>query len=451
MRKVLLNVVPDYEFLEDQCPLTSSLASIQGESTSLTALKDEFIFPENEQGKTPFYTFSEHEITNLNIASEQVYNTLVDSLDFLFDDKYKHYIPKFFGKEFIENYPEFVEYAIHTFKKEHPAIYGRFDIAYDFDKNKIKGFYEGNLDTPTMYYDSVVMQHHLMTKLGREDQQFNIHQELLAKNIKKVMGNNIENRIAFVCDTNITEDSITTEMLYHAVNDNTDFVADFGRIDALNYDFTNAKSTVFTLNDVAVDYVFALYPWEDMVHDFYNLNQLNPLMEWNKWADNTKFLEPAWRWFVSNKGVWAWLTYLKEVLQHEDEKIKNYVDDNAESWDYIIPSYIEKPEHLKDYVMKPLQGRMSNNIMFFKDDVMIHDTDGMYDEDDFMYQKLCMTSSADDGSTSAIVCTWMAPHDKGGPMDMEAAGIAVREFTGKILKVSEERFVPHLMKPYDIV
>lgn len=445
MTKELLRVVPDYDELKDNCPITSAIAEAQGNLSFLTPLEDEFVFPENKDGLTPFYCFSESEVTAINIASEQVYNTLVDSLDFLFSPKYKHLIPKFFGAEFINAYPEFVDYAIHTFEREDPAIYGRFDIAYDFEKKKILGFYEGNLDTPTMYYDSVVMQHHLLTRLGREEEQFNLHQESLTKTLDKVIGSPEKARLGFLCDTDITEDAITVEMLHHAVNDNSDYITQMADINTLKYDFGSPREPKFTLNDIDVTHIFALYPWESMVEDFYRDN-INPMKEWEKWTDKIKFMEPAWRWFVSNKGVWAWLTYLKEVLQYEDKAVSKYVADNKESWEYIIPSYVDKPEHLKDYIMKPLQGRMSNNILFYRNNELIHETKGYYSEDDFIYQEIRDTTSADNGKTKAIVCSWLAPWEQGDKMDMQSVGIAVREFTGDVLRVSEERFVPHIMK-----
>lgn len=164
-----------------------------------------------------------------------------------------------------------------------------------------------------MYYDSVVMQHHLLEKLGRETEQFNLHQECLAKTIDKLIGNPSTSRIGFLCDTDLTEDAITTEMLHHAVNDKTEYITQMADINSLRYDFSNPREPKFTLNDIDVTHIFALYPWEAMVEDFYSDN-INPLKEWKKWTDKTRFMEPAWRWFVSNKGVWAWLTYLKKLF-----------------------------------------------------------------------------------------------------------------------------------------
>ncbi|WNW08277.1 glutathionylspermidine synthase family protein [Vibrio alginolyticus] len=443
MRKILLPVTPDYFALEAECPRTSAIALIHGGNTSLTPLEDEFVFPENKDAQTPFYRFTREEVKAINIASEQVYNLLVNSLDFLFSEAYKSLIPTFYGREFIEQFPEFVEYAIHTYEQNHEAIYGRFDIAYDFENGKVLKFYEGNLDTPTMYYDSVIMQDHLVTKLDQANDQYNLHYENLTKTLDRVIGKSPK-RVAFLCDTKLTEDCITTELLFHAFNEQTEHLVQFSDINRLVYDFSLNRST-WLLDDLELDYIFALYPWEDMVRDLY-AETSNPLLEWHKWSNKTRFMEPAWRWFVSNKGVWAWLTYLKDVLAKEDRVIEAFVTANAEAWQYVIPSFMEKPPHLSHYVKKPLQGRMSNNIEFYHDDKLVHETSGFYAEDDFIYQELCPTTSADQGETKAIVCSWLAPWVDGEALDMESSGIAVREFTGEVLQLHKERFMPHIVE-----
>lgn len=449
-RKINLNVLPDYDSLDEYCPRTASIAAIHNMSRSdeMSPLEDEFVFPENAQGKTPFYQFSRNEIRNINIATEQVYGVLVDSLDFLFDDKYRHFIPTFYGKDFIESYPEFVNYAIYTFKNNHESIYGRFDIAYDFEQGKVLKFYEGNLDTPTMLFDSVVMNNQLLQRVGDTNAQYNLQYENLARNVQRVVGHQ-SNKVAFLFDSRITEDCITTELLYSAFNESTNNICLLSDINNLRFDWEMNRPK-FTLEDVTVDYIFALYPWEDMVVDFYS-DSPNPLNEWRKWADHTRFLEPAWRWFVSNKGAWAWLTYLKDVLAKVDPAVAAYVEKYAEAWQYVIPTYMEKPESLKDYVKKPLQGRMSNNVQFYLNDELVHETGGYYAEDDFVYQEFVPTGSADGGNSKAIVCSWLAPWGEGERLDMESSGLAVREFIGEMLELKKERFMPHVAFGVDVV
>ncbi len=429
------------EEVKQFAPLANSLLGAHDSSS----IEDEFYFPENKEGYTPACYFTEDEVIELNVASEAVYNILVDSLDFLFDKKYENHISKFFGNDLTGKHRHFLEYAKYTYINNHPAIYGRFDIAYDFNDRKVLGFYEGNFDTPNMYFDSSVMQNHILEGAGLSENQYNLHQENLLKNLKKVISQN-QAKIAFLASTSITEDVLTTETLYNIINDETDHVPFFANIDSLNLDWTNVRSPEFVLDDTKLDYVFVMYPWEDMVEDFYNAHT-NPLLTWKSWADKTKFLEPAWRWFISNKCIWAWVTYLKEVLQHEDDAIKKYVEQNEKGWQYILSSYLEKPDSLVNYVKKPVLGRMSNNISYYINNEIQHDTEGFYDQegDVFIYQEL-MDTTALDGRNKAIVCTWMAPWEDGSALDMESSGIAVREFTGEVLEIKSERFLPHFVE-----
>ncbi|MGI2897212.1 hypothetical protein, partial [Vibrio alginolyticus] len=79
-------------------------------------------------------------------------------------------------------------------------------------------------------------------------------------------------------------------------------------------------------------------------------------------------------------------------------------------------------------------------------DKLVHETSGFCAEDDFIYQELCPTTSADQGETKAIVCSWLAPWVDGEALDMESSGIAVREFTGEVLQLHKERFMPHIVE-----
>lgn len=443
MTKIALNVVPDYDFLEYECPLTYALAMTQSEEYRIGTLKDEFRFPENEYGLTPFYEFDGDESNGISSVSEKVYMLLVKSLSILFSDKYKGLVPKFYGEEFFKQYPEFLDYAVYTYAQKHQPIYGRFDMAYDFNLKKILGVYESNFDTPVMYYDSVVMQNHLVAQIGDENRQYNLHFENLQKNIDSIIGNSPKN-IAFLCSTKLTEDCITTETLYHAFNGNPNANCYFGDLLSLEYDFVN-KDKKWFVDDLHLDYIYALMPWEEMVELFYE-DSINPIKEWRLWADTTKFIEPAWRWYVSNKGVWAWLTYLKEVLALEDDSVKAFVDEHEEAYSYTLKSYIGHNHGMTNYVTKPINGRISNNISFYENGNLIAESEGYYADDTLLYQEMCETGHHDDADTKAIVCSWMSPWmDNPEPLAMEAAGLAVREFNGKILTLKNERFVPHLV------
>ena len=125
-----------------------------------------------------------------------MYGALVDSLELLFT-KYEHLIEHFYGQEFIERYPQFVDYAKHTYFENHEAIGGRFDVAYDFEQGQVRGFYEFNGDTPVMLFESVAMQDWMVTQIGHAEDQSNYWFENLNQQINKVVPPHRGQRVGF--------------------------------------------------------------------------------------------------------------------------------------------------------------------------------------------------------------------------------------------------------------
>ncbi|MDK9789802.1 glutathionylspermidine synthase family protein [Vibrio sp. D431a] len=443
MRKQLHHVTPDFDELESECPKTSTIHMMMGEQSNLTSLTEEFPFPENEAGKTPFYEFSKEEVSHLKHVSEMVYKAMLGSLSILFSDDNREHIRTFFSSEFVDSYPEFIDYAIYTFKQKHKAISGRFDFAYDADSEMVTGVYEANMDSPVTYYDSVVLQHHLCKKLGLPNNQHNEHHETLVKAIPSVV-NGVDKRIAVLCDVNFTEDSISAETVFHAFNEEATHIALFDSLSALDYDFGDLQNPLFTINDTIVDAIYSLYPWEYMVEDFYSQSS-NPIKEWKLWVDRVTFLEPAWRYFLSNKGIFAWLTYLSEIKQNENAEVAMFIEEHRDAFKYILPSYVTKPSDSENWIQKPLIGRQSANISQVKCGVITELSSGDFVNSGWLYQKFTPPCSVNN-NTKAIVCTWMAPTNIKGNLDMTCEGISVREFEGTIPTHENERFVPHLIK-----
>ena len=117
---------------------------------------EQFTYLTECQGKMPVALLSESQAKQITLGAGLLYNAMVQSLKFLFNE-YIDLVPHFYGDEFIRNNPDFVDYAIHTYKKSDPAIYGRFDIAYDFERSKFNGVLEFNGDTPVMLFESVYL------------------------------------------------------------------------------------------------------------------------------------------------------------------------------------------------------------------------------------------------------------------------------------------------------
>ena len=422
-----LKIPFNMDVVANGAPLTSAIYSnCDGLREDLL---DQFFFPQTQQEAMPYYVFKEKEVQGICKASEAVYGALVDSLELLFD-KYADKIPEYYGAEFINEYPEFVEYAKHTYKNNHEAIYGRFDVAYDFENGKVLGFYENNGDTPVMLFESCYMQDWFAQQAGSPEQQSNVWLENLQRYIGKVTKYKNNPKIGILSAMGAIEDSLTSEYLYWALNEHADcYLYDF---EDLYYDFTH-KHQPFHVGDVDFDFIFALQPWEEMV-----VASPDIIAEWREWGDNVQFLEPAWRWFISNKGSLAWIWWL---MNHSGET--EFIEEHKEALNYLLPTYLTA-NGMKDYVTKPLIGRLSNNIQVFKDNEMVYSTEGFYEEMQVVYQAYCEPQSVE-GRGRAIVGVWMAPYGV-EDLKMEASTICLREFDMHVNDIGSERFIPHIVE-----
>jgi glutathionylspermidine synthase len=83
-----------------------------------------------------------------------------------------------------------------------------------------------------------------------------------------------------------------------------------------HHDVLNTSKPWFvTENFIHPDYIYCLAPWEEMI-----VNGYDHFKDFRKWIHSQKFLEPAWRWFMSHKGFMVYLTYLLE----NDESFSKY-------------------------------------------------------------------------------------------------------------------------------
>lgn len=387
-------------------------------------------------GELTLYAFTIEESRAISVACERVYDLLVNSLDILFSKKYSNKIGAFYGKEFIQKHKDFVEYAKYTYENNHEAIYGRFDIAYDFISRKTKGFYEFNGDTPVMLFESTYLQNLMFSKaeshypIAQNNEYFNA----IRKSIYKVTKG--KESVGFFGDSQYIEDALTTESLWNAFMESGEGKFFFGQIEDLEYNILY-KNTPFHVGGNELDLVYILMPWEEMVESDPGI-----FSEWKKWGHKTRFLEPAWRWFVANKGIWAWITYLKDVAAIEDPQVAEFINSYQDIHQFLLPSYVEKPDDMVNYVKKPLIGRLSNNIEIYRDGEKEQDSGGMYQDEPMLYQELCIPGGLP-GRNNAILGMWIIPYQEGAPLYMEASNLCIREFDNEILSIKNERFMPH--------
>ena len=395
---------------------------------------DYFDFFIKNQDAMPFYTIRQESCAPMELMFERAYAQLVDAVGRLFNENHAT-IMEFMGCDFLRKHPYFIDYAKWSFRTHSSArqsLYGRFDAAFDPVAERVTGIYEFNGDTPTMLFESVNLQTNLCKQFtGDEEDQLNMFWPTLINELEE-MGK-VPGFVGVLFERRSFEDMVTAETLAQILGqNNTTLFADFSDID---YDHT-CRDKPWVIGDRRLDVVFALSPWEEMVENF-----PQGYKEWANWASHVTFLEPAWRWFASNKGIWAYITALREN-----------VDGYASDWDDVptLATYRSAEPFIKSglsYVQKPVVGRMSSNVKIFGDhNELVHESEGPY-TDDCVYQAYCPPGQVE-GRHNFIIGMFMVPdavEDRDDMMDSTAATLCIREFESPTLSWKNERFIPHVI------
>ncbi|EQL53094.1 glutathionylspermidine synthase family protein [Helicobacter pylori] len=191
-----------------------------------------------------------------------------------------------------------------SFEEEvHWHIYGRFDLAGGLDGKPIK-LLEFNADTPTMLYETAVIQWALLKANGYdENKQFNNLYEALGENFKRMvtLGEDTSRfeemyegwKILFSSVRGNIEEERTMRFLQDAAQ-SVGFETDFSYIDEVEF---NAEEGVFK-NGLNYEFLFKLIPWENIAIDEPELALLMQGMMENK---NTIFLNPAYTILFQSK------------------------------------------------------------------------------------------------------------------------------------------------------
>lgn len=187
----------------------------------------------------------------------------------------------------------------------HWHIYGRFDFAGGFDNKPIK-LLEFNADTPTLLYESAMIQWALL-KYNRMDSnsQFNNIFDCISDNFKRMitLGEDI-NRfdemyegwgVLFSSIRGNSEEEQTTRFLLECAK-NAGLETEFCYIDEVN--FSEEEGVFF--NDRKFEFLFKLLPWEIISIDEPELALIINKMIQNK---NTIFLNPAYTLLFQSKRM----------------------------------------------------------------------------------------------------------------------------------------------------
>uniref|UniRef100_A0AB39CDL3 Glutathionylspermidine synthase n=1 Tax=Pseudomonas phage HRDY3 TaxID=3236930 RepID=A0AB39CDL3_9VIRU len=398
-------------------------------------VKEYFGYPLANQHAMPVYTVQLSSCAQIESTFEQVYAMLVEAVGRLFNESHET-LMKYMGCDFLKRNPHFIDYAKWTYRDAGSArqsIYGRFDAAFNPDSEQVTGIYEFNADTPTMLFESVHVQNTVCEQVtGEHELQLNSFYPLLQQTMAEMGA--IPGTAAVVFDGGTFEDMATCETLAQIIGEENNCLFVDGR--DVSYDNEYPEQPWF-VGDQQLSVIFKLIPWEELV-------EVVPQAwkDWNVWARNVTFLEPAWRWFISNKGIWAYVTHL---LDNDDE----FHDKHGML--PVLRTYVEPDYFLKNkqsYVKKPKIGRMSNNIEIFgADGKHTFSTDGAYSGEECVYQEYHAPFQVE-GRNNFIIGMFMVPDVASNYITLKeatAATLCIREFDSPVLGVRNEKFIPHVI------
>lgn len=251
----------------------------------------------------------------------------------------------------------------------HWHLYGRFDFAGGIDGKPIK-LLEFNADTPTMLFESAILQWALLKQNNMDERsQFNNIYEALMDNFKRLITLNDDPssfeeyyqgwKILFSSIANNQEEILTTKLLEYIAKE-AGFHTHFAYVDEVEF---NENEGIFK-DGQNYEYWFKLIPWEDIAIEEGELAALLTQIMKNQKAI---ILNPAYTLLFQSKGIMKilWELYPNHPLLLETK---------------------DKPLSGKSYVKKPIFGREGANVSIIKNDEVICENQGPY-QNNFIYQE----------------------------------------------------------------
>lgn len=294
-----------------------------------------------------------------------------------------------------------------SWARRDPSLYGRFDFAYD-GTGPAKLF-EYNADTPTSIYESAAFQWIWLEDLiaagamPADADQFNsLHEKLEARFRAIFPGGGF---VHFAADADSVEDRQTVKYL-EDIAAQAGLEPKFVPIGGIGLD---ADGRFVDQDDFIIQAIFKLYPWEEMFREDYAAKIA---------GSKTRFLEPAWKAVLSNKGLLPLLW------------------DRHEGHPNLLPAFFEDDPRAVElgssYVRKPLFSREGANIELVKEGRRARVLDQGYGEEGHIRQALHPLTAFD--GNYPVIGAWIVGD--------EPAGVGIREDRSRVTR-NLSRFIPH--------
>ena len=354
-------------------------------------------------GQTPywsenaFYQFTAAQVETVERATNELNERCLEAVQHVIDERR-------YGELRIPDHA--IPMIEASWNAEPPSIYGRFDLAYDGASPP--KMLEYNADTPTSLLETSVVQWDWLQALHPGADQFNsLHERLVAhwQQVRDALatGGPLGPLVHFASMDDI-EDGMTAAYL-------AETAAQAGipvKLLAMSDIGWDPGAREFCdREDVRIDTLFKLYPWEWLVHE--------PFAE-NLRVANVTMVEPAWKMVLSNKGI---LPILWELFPGHGN---------------LLPAYFDAPNGMFEYVRKPLLSREGANVTVHTMKEHIEST-GEYGAEGFVFQELAPIPEFD--GKRPVIGSWI--------VGQEAGGMGIRESDGWVTG-NTSRFVPHLFR-----
>lgn len=307
--------------------------------------------------ESAYYSFHSAEIDRIELASNELHQMCLEAAQHIIDNN------RF--SELAIPAPA-VPFIKQAWEDEPPALYGRFDLAYDGEHLKLL---EYNAETPTALVEAAVAQWYWLQERFPDLDQFNsIHEKLLAKwrDLNPYLANPMH--FTYLPPPNVenSEDLMTVTYLRDLANQ-AGIQSSLVEIDAIGWDAD--RNSFVDQADKPMRSIFKLYPWEWLLRDQFAENYFAsyPLTQW---------IEPIWKMLLSNKGI---LPILWELFPHHAN---------------LLECFFGEPKRMTDYVMKPLLSREGANLSIHSGGAVV-ETAGPYGEEGFVCQATARITNCD--------------------------------------------------------
>jgi glutathionylspermidine synthase len=343
--------------------------------------------------ESAYYEFTSAEVDRIEAATWKLQDMCLAAGQFIIDNN------RFAD---LKIPAEAIDAITKTWNEEPPALYGRFDLAYDGTQLKLL---EYNADTPTALVEAAVAQWYWLQDTFPKADQFNsIHEKLVAK--WKDLVAYVHQPVYFThVDTD--EDAMTVTYLRDTAQQAGIKTA---QIVITDVGWNDYKFRFEDLDEKEMQTIFKLYPWEMMLKEDFGPHALATMHK-------VQWIEPIWKMLFSNKGLLAilWEMYPNHEL--------------------LLEAHLDGPGDMKNYVRKPLLSREGANIAVVRDGQTEY-TYGEYGAEGFVYQALAPIPNI--GGNYPVLGSWIIA-------DQGPAGMGIRE-SDTIVTTNLSRFVPHFFK-----